>query len=191
MDSSAEPKADGNIKNKNLMKLQTYDKIIATGFGAGYWPWGPGTAGAAVGTLLWCCYALPLHSWGAASTLPSLPSLAYWYTQDVTILLIILFTLLSIRPIDRLETIWGPDPSRVVIDEVVGVWIALLAVPQSCQWYYVLAAFLLFRLFDIWKPFGIRWIDTHISGGLGVMFDDILAGVYAAAALYVLSWLNS
>ena len=72
------------------------------------------------------------------------------------------------------------DPSVVVIDEWVGQWIALLYLPKSIQWG--LAAFILFRLFDIWKPFPIKQMD-QLQGGIGIMFDDVIAGVYVLIIL--------
>lgn len=74
------------------------------------------------------------------------------------------------------EPYWGEDPSRVVVDEMVGVWITLLAAPAGHVWYG-LAAFVLFRFFDILKPLGIRRMEK-LPGGVGVMMDDVLAGVY-------------
>jgi phosphatidylglycerophosphatase A len=70
------------------------------------------------------------------------------------------------------------DPGYVVIDEIAGQWIALLAAPLD--WRFYLAGFLLFRLFDIWKPFPVSWLDRNVQGGIGIMLDDV------AAALYVL-----
>ncbi|MGN0233033.1 MAG: phosphatidylglycerophosphatase A [Bacteroidaceae bacterium] len=145
------------------------DIIIATGFGVGFCPWGAGTAGAALATAVWYLYAHLLDN--------------HLYVVVITCLLIILGTLISIRPINRLEACWGADPGKVVVDEMVGVWITLLAVPFSMEWYYVVAAFLLFRFMDIVKPLGCRTIDRKIHGGWGVMFDDILAGIYGAAVL--------
>ena len=84
----------------------------------------------------------------------------------------------------------GVDDHRsLVIDEFVGQWIALLpalvvfrpAVPAS--WWTVLAGFVLFRLFDVWKPWPIGWFDRHLKGGVGVMVDDVWAGVFAAVLL--------
>ena len=95
------------------------------------------------------------------------------------------------RVIDRyfyaVEPIWGEDPSRVVVDEMVGVWIPLLAAPAGNLWY-ALAAFALFRLFDIFKPLGIRKME-YLKGGVGVMMDDILAGIYSLILLIVARWL--
>ena len=85
------------------------------------------------------------------------------------------------------ERSWGEDPSRVVMDETVGEWIALLAVPASGHWGYVLAAFVLFRFFDIVKPLGVRSMEK-LKGGYGIMADDILSGIYAAIVIVVFNY---
>lgn len=77
---------------------------------------------------------------------------------------------------DRVEEIWGKDHNRVVIDEVAGMCITLLFVPL--KWQYTLIGLVLFRFFDILKPFGIRKLE-ELPGGWGVMADDVLAGIYA------------
>jgi phosphatidylglycerophosphatase A len=76
------------------------------------------------------------------------------------------------------------DPAAIVVDEVAGQWLVLLTVPRELLSY--LLAFMLFRLFDIWKPWAVGWADRHVRGGLGIMLDDQLAGVYAALVLFVL-----
>lgn len=151
------------------------DVIIGTGFGAGFWPWGPGTAGAALATVIWCLYAYQISDYSIVIT--------------ITLLLAIVGTLISIRPIDRLEIYWGEDPNKVVVDEMVGVWITLLAVPSTKEWYYVISAFLLFRFMDIVKPLGCRAIDKKIHGGWGVMLDDVLAGIYGGIVLFAVEYL--
>jgi phosphatidylglycerophosphatase A len=79
------------------------------------------------------------------------------------------------------------DPGAVVIDEVAGQWLVLAVAPLDV-WYFA-AAFVLFRVFDIAKPWPVSWADRRIKGGFGVMFDDILAGLYGAAVLLVVLWL--
>ena len=76
------------------------------------------------------------------------------------------------------------DPGWIVIDEVAGQWLALLPAPLDPLFYAL--GFLLFRIFDIWKPWPIRWADRNMHGGLGIMLDDLLAAVYAALALSAL-----
>ena len=73
------------------------------------------------------------------------------------------------------------DHGGIVWDEFVGLWIALILVPPGWQW--VLLGFVLFRFFDIVKPQPIKWLDSHVSGGFGIMIDDVLAGVFALATL--------
>ena len=76
------------------------------------------------------------------------------------------------------------DPSVVVMDEFIGQWIALLLAPAGFIWMAL--GFGLFRLFDIWKPWPVRWADRKLHGGFGAMFDDVLAGIYACATLYLI-----
>ena len=80
------------------------------------------------------------------------------------------------------EKYWGKDPSRVVIDEMVGTWIALLAVPADYYIGYMFAAFILFRFFDILKPLGIKQAEK-LPSGYGIMADDILSGIYGGIVI--------
>lgn len=140
--------------------------LIATGFGSGFSPLAPGTAGALLATAVW---------FGLSYLLSAVALL--WLTVGF----ILVFTALGIWAADRVEPYWGEDPSRVVVDEMVGVWIALLAASAGNVWY-ALGAFALFRLFDIFKPLGIRRMESF-PGGIGVMMDDILAGIYSFVVL--------
>jgi phosphatidylglycerophosphatase A len=76
------------------------------------------------------------------------------------------------------------DPNAVVIDEIAGQWLVLVPAPLDPLAYTL--AFLLFRIFDIWKPWPVSWADRHVKGGLGIMLDDLLAAVYATVSLLVL-----
>lgn len=147
---------------------KTISIIIGTGFGTGFWPWGPGTAGALLATVMWFGLSFLLSSECLVAA---------------TVLLILFFTVAGIWATNRLGPIWGEDPSRVVVDEMVGVWISLLAAPSGSI-PYALAAFVLFRLFDIVKPFGVRHMEK-MHGGVGVMMDDVLAGMYGFFLIYV------
>lgn len=79
------------------------------------------------------------------------------------------------------------DHGGIVWDEIVAMLLVLEFTPHTWPWW--LAAFLLFRLFDIWKPFPIRLVDARLKGGFGVMFDDLLAAIYTIVTLYALQWL--
>ena len=150
--------------------------IIGTGFGSGFWPWGPGTAGALLATVMWAVAGLCFG--------PCQQAL-------LTMAAVIVFTVLGTWATARLAPYWGDDPKRVVVDEMVGVWIPLAACPQltgeGSTWAYCAAAFVLFRFFDILKPLGIRRID-RMRGAFYVMADDILAGIYSVIIIAVARW---
>lgn len=147
-----------------------YHQLIATGCGVGFFPYGPGTMGALSAIVVW--YLLSL--------LVSMPSLI-----GITLALVVLFTFLGAWSATVSERYWGEDPSRVVIDEVVGQWIVLLAIPANFQLWHVVVALALFRFFDIVKPLGVRKME-NFKGGWGIMADDILAGVYGFIVLQLL-----
>lgn len=155
-----------------------FHKIIATGFGAGYSPIAPGTAGALV-----ACAIL----WGLHFVLPEKFS-GGWQQVHWLLLLIVVFFLLGVNSAKALEPAWGHDPSKIVVDEMVGTWIAMLGIPFSPV--NLVAAFVLFRVFDIWKPLGIRRMEG-LKRGWGVMMDDVVAGMYAGALLHLVLLLLS
>jgi phosphatidylglycerophosphatase A len=137
---------------------------LATGFGSGFSPIAPGTAGTAVGLLLfWPMAALP-----------------FVYQATLTLVVCLL-------------GVWGgtlvtrhegrEDPGLVVVDEVVGMWVTLLLVPLS--WKTALVGFFAFRLMDIVKPFPARRLED-LKEGWGIMADDVMAGIYANLVLQVL-----
>lgn len=108
-----------------------------------------------------------------------------WVTAGVTVAA----TVVGVWTSGVMERYWGEDPREVVIDEYVGTWIPLLAAPcGEHTWWLALLAFGLFRLIDIWKPLGCRWIDVHVKGGVGVMLDDVLAGLYALIVVAAVRW---
>jgi phosphatidylglycerophosphatase A len=143
---------------------------IATGFGLGYLPKAPGTWG----TLL----ALPIHA-----LIVQLPRQGYLAAIAIIIVIAVLCAGAAEKIVDK------PDPGFVVIDEVVGMLIAMIAIPASpLAW---LLAFALFRLFDILKPFPVNFFDQRFHGGLGIVLDDLMAGLYALASLQGLWFLLS
>lgn len=138
--------------------------FIATGAGSGYLPKAPGTWGSAVGLLLWWPLArLSLTAYLAVVAL--LFVVGVWSAGAAE------------KILDR------GDPGVVVIDEIVGVLIALAG--TSLHPTTAIVGFALFRLFDITKPFPVGWVDRHLHGGLGIMLDDVAAGLYALLVLHL------
>ena len=139
--------------------------FLAFGFGSGLSPFAPGTAGTLV--------AIPF-----TFLLKSLGTTGFW------IALVLLF-LLGVKLCTHVSQKLGVhDHGGIVWDEMVGYWLAVAFVPLDWQW--LLAAFLLFRFFDIFKPWPIRQIDKKISGGFGIMVDDVVAGLFTLILLAVL-----
>ena len=118
----------------------------------------------------------------AANAVGNRSNLLYIFTPHLAFMLVVIFlvTMAGIWSATRTEKLQQKkDPSIVVIDEVAGQMIALLSGPLWMPtWWSILSAFLLFRLFDIWKPYPIRRLEG-LESGLGIMADDVLAGVYA------------
>ena len=154
-----------------MKKIPFYHEMIATGLGVGHFPYGPGTMGALLAILIWFLITT---------------TAGYSTWLAITFVLVGVFTFQGAWSSTVAERYWGEDPSRVVIDEVVGQWITLLAVPAAYEWWHVLLALILFRFFDIVKPLGVRKME-QFKGGWGIMADDILAGCYGAILIYLLS----
>ena len=137
-------------------------KFFATGFGAGLLPKAPGTWGTLLAVLpYYFMQFLPTSTYLAVAI--GFIFFAVWISSN------------AIKIYD------DDDPSIVVIDEVAGFFVAMLFVPFS--WLLVGIGFGLFRLFDIWKPWPISLIDKRLGGGWGVVFDDVIAGVYTCVLL--------
>lgn len=151
--------------------------IFSTGLGTGFSPWAPGTAGALLALAVW---------YGLYFILA--PTALFW----ATVALIVVITVAGAWTSDIMERYWGPDPRTVNIDEFVGTWIPLLvcrfdSVPLTLLFGFL--GFGFFRLIDIFKPLGCRWVDTHIKGGWGVMLDDVLAGTYALLLIVLIRFI--
>ncbi len=144
-------------------------KLLATWFGCGLVPFAPGTAGSLAAVLLAVPFtrASPLFLLLAAALLTPV---AFWSAGATA------------RALSR------KDPGLIVIDEVVGQWIAL-AGARRLNWRSLLIGFVLFRLFDVWKPFPARRLES-LPGGFGIVADDIMAGVYASLVLFACGWFN-
>ncbi len=146
--------------------------LLATWFGCGRSPVAPGTVGSAaalaIGVVLREYAGFP--QWGFAALAAALAAPATWAAGAAA------------------KASKVKDPGFVVVDEVLGQWIALAGAP-AYNWKTYLGAFLLFRLFDIWKPAPVRQLEK-LPGGLGINADDAMAGVYAALVLQLAGWFN-
>ncbi len=143
--------------------------FISLGFGSGLMPKAPGT----FGTLA----AIPL----------------YWLLSQFdffTYLVVTLFvTLIGIYLCAYTSKALGVhDHSGIVIDEIAGYFITMIAVPFD--WLWLVVGFILFRFFDILKPWPISWLDKNLQGGLGIMLDDVLAGVFALICLHAIIYFS-
>jgi len=143
--------------------------FLALGFGSGLMPKAPGTFG----------------------TLAAIP--VYILCKDLTLINYLLFiSIVTVAGVficqytsDALKV---HDHPGIVIDEFAGYFITMIAIPFSWQW--MLVGFLLFRLFDILKPWPISWLDKKVHGGLGIMIDDVLAGLFALAIMHIILYFN-
>ncbi|MEP6611040.1 MAG: phosphatidylglycerophosphatase A [Mucilaginibacter sp.] len=149
-----------------ILKL---NKIIASIFGIGYLKGGGTYAALVTCGFIWLLW----HSNNLQNQL---------YLLAITIII----TLLGVYVSNKVEPDWGEDSSRVVIDEVAGMLISILFIPANI--YFLLAGFVLFRFFDIVKPLYIRKMEA-LPRGIGVMMDDVLAGIYSNLLLWLGYWI--
>jgi phosphatidylglycerophosphatase A len=159
-----------------------YFALAVATCGVGYFPVAPGTLGSLVGVGLYLTIWSGTYSLLEANAARGRLSLLYTFTPQLGLMLVVIFlvTMAGIWAASRTERLLQKkDPSVVVIDEVAGQMIALLSGPFWLPtWWSVITAFILFRLFDIWKPYPIRRLE-RLESGLGIMADDVLAGMYA------------
>ena len=159
------------MNNKNALSawqlLNKKDPIqwLAVGFGSGLVPKAPGTFG----------------------TLAAIPF--YFLMQDLGVLAYLIVLVISFAVgcyfCDKTSRDWKVhDHGAIVWDEFVGFWITMFLIPFDWKW--VLIGFILFRFFDILKPWPIRYLDKQVEGGFGIMIDDVLAGVYAWICLFLI-----
>jgi len=140
--------------------------MLAFGFGSGLSPKAPGTMGTLAAIPLWWLLAqLPLSTY-----------------LVVVLVAAVAGILICGRAADRLGV---HDHGGIVWDEFVGFWIAMAALPVT--WQSLILGFVLFRLFDILKPWPISWLDRRVSGGFGIMIDDVIAGLAAAGVITFLT----
>lgn len=141
--------------------------FFALGFGTGLSPYAPGT----IGTLA----ALPIYA---------LMQWLGWAEYGIFLALLILFGFWICGIADKAAGVH--DHSSIVWDEIVGYLLTLWMIPNDWQW--IVIGFVLFRLYDIWKPWPISWLNHKVSGGVGVVVDDLLAGVFANITLQIIIW---
>ena len=146
------------------------DKLIvalATGLYSGKIPFAPGTWGSAFALIPWYfCRGLSLVNY--------------------LIVLAVIFVVGFLTSGSAEKILDRPDPGCIVIDEILGMFITLTLAPNHpAAW---LLGFILFRVFDVLKPFPVSWFDTHLHGGIGIMMDDVMAGIYALICLQLI-WL--
>jgi phosphatidylglycerophosphatase A len=147
--------------------MRTPSGVVASGGGIGLIPYGPGT-------------------WASAATLPVgwvlMSAFGHWGLAVGALAVFLLGVAAAGRVIGHMEV---EDPSLVVIDEVAGQLLTLMAAPLAWQWY--LASFVAFRIFDLAKPWPASWADQEVPGGFGAMLDDMIAAAYAFGSIYVLT----
>ena len=146
---------------ENDMKTNKLKYLLATGFGTGYSPYASGTVGSLAAWLLFIFIPLDDYIWLAISI--AMFFIGIWVSGIV-------------------EKDIGKDPGIVVIDEFVGQWIALLFLPKTI--WILIAGFLVFRILDIIKPFPAADLE-ELDGGVGIMLDDVIAGIYTNIALHL------
>lgn len=156
-----------NTDNLSTKVWQDPVYFIAFGFGSGLMPKAPGT----FGTLA----AIPVYLLLADSV--------WWVYLLATLVAFIMGVFVS----DKVSADLGVhDYSGIVWDEVVGYLLTMFLAPEGLAW--IIAGFVLFRIFDIWKPQPIKTIDRYVKGGFGIMIDDVVAAVFAWLVLQVLAW---
>ena len=144
--------------------------FFAFGFGAGLMPRAPGT-------------------WGTLVALPVFAFARMGGTFSVLVVAAIFFVIGIWASSVTGRALGVADHGGIVIDEIAAFLLVLALTPEAIAWW--LAAFVLFRIFDIFKPWPIRWADRNIKGGFGVMFDDLLAAVFAIAGIFLLRVLSN
>ena len=145
------------------MKINFIEKIVGSGFYTGYIPFASGTFGSLAGLIL---YYIPGFE-----------------NPIILFSAIILFVILGIYTGNKFDKIYGKDPSECTVDEIVGMWITLLYLPKIL-WISILA-FVVWRALDVIKPYPARNLEK-LPGGLGIMIDDIVAGIYSLGIVHLI-----
>ena len=145
------------------MKINLLERLLGSGFFSGYIPIAPGTFGSLIALAI---YLIPGFE-----------------NPTILLTLISLFSIIGIYTGNKFEKIYGKDPAQCTIDEMVGMWITLLFIPKYI--WYILIAFIIWRILDIIKPFPANIVEK-IKGGWGIMLDDIVAGIYSLILVHII-----
>ena len=162
-------KQERNKDFKKYVQLTNPIHLLAVGLGSGMSPIMPGTMGSAMAIPLWLLF-------------DGLQPYLYW------VLIVVAFIFgcfLCQKTSDDTQT---HDSGHIVWDEFVGMWITLFFIPQiSVLWIAI--AFVAFRVFDMAKPWPIRWFDKRVPGGFGIMVDDVIAAIFSSLTVYALTFI--
>ena len=162
-----------------------YISLAVTTFGVGYLPFAPGTWGSLVAVGFYSLLSSVFFSVRYTAN-PQSPENIVAAIHAIILVAFLIFILLGIWAASRsIELLGNSDAPQAVVDEVIGQLIVFLFIPFTSSWILIGAGFLLFRLFDIWKPYPIDYLQ-ELPGGIGVCADDILAGVYAGVCISII-----
>ncbi|KLN96471.1 phosphatidylglycerophosphatase A [Moellerella wisconsensis] len=152
------------------LKMRNPWHLLATGFGSGLSPIVPGTMGSLAAIPFWLLMArMPI-----------------WSCWVIIVAGFFIGCLICQRTSDDMKV---HDHGSIVWDEFIGMWITLMAIP-TVSWEWILTGFFIFRIFDMWKPWPIRWFDRRVSGGFGIMIDDVIAAIFAYVMVWLLAFYN-
>ena len=162
-----------------------YISLAVTTVGVGYLPLAPGTWGSLVGLGFYAVLASTFTAFRYTAS-PRSPEAIVAAVHAAILVGFLFFILLGIWASTRsMELLGNSDPPQAVIDEVLGQLVVFLFIPFTSSWLLLGLGFLLFRLFDIWKPYPIDHLEV-LPGGIGICADDMLAGVYAGVCLSII-----
>ena len=148
------------------MKLNNFEKILGSGFYSGYFPVASGTVGSLAALIIYF-----------------IPGFEQWF---IIVPLTLIFAAYGIYVGTKFEIVYGKDPAECTIDEIVGMWISLIALPKTIL--IAIGAFLLWRILDIIKPPPARNLE-RLKGGIGIMIDDVISGLYTLIIMHLVVYL--
>lgn len=174
------------VEKREPSGIIDYLALTLTTWGVGYLPGAPGTYGSAiaVGIYIGIQRIVTSIETSVFQTPGHTPTSDAWTHSAIAVLLAV-FILIGIWASGRsVELLGNSDPPEAVVDELMGQFVTFLFIPFGLGWPFILAGFLLFRLFDIWKPYPIDDLQV-LPGGIGICADDIVSGIYAGICLAI------